>query len=268
MGTSGRRLRRAAMIAVLLVTAPSAVPRWAAASDGAPGAPDDLTVDGLATPIGIDDTPAFAWRVQDTRRGAGPSGHRPVVSGAPRPGWGHGPGAAAGEAFGYPDGQYYQAVDVHDLLRSGAANAIGALTHWSGVWKGRPAGASGLIVQLAVEHADGTRELLVSDATWKVLRAPWLPSNGRNQEGDPVGTVERFDGTREPVGWAGPDFDDRLWTAATAIGRHPTAPWTHLVSERTRIVEEPLDPVRVTTLADGSVVADYGRVVSAVPKVT
>src|SRR5260221_10926137 len=99
MGTSGRRLRRAAMIAALLATAASAVPRWAAASDGAPGAPDDLTVNGLATPIGIDDTPAFAWRGQDARPGAGQSGDPLLRRGAPRPGWGSGPGRAARPAL-------------------------------------------------------------------------------------------------------------------------------------------------------------------------
>jgi alpha-L-rhamnosidase len=361
------------VVAVLVVLSLLGLGQLVGAAAG-PGAPDQLTVDGLTAPIGIDDTPAFAWRVHDERRGAVQSAYRIVVRGVAGQVWDsgrvrsadqafvayrgpslapdtryswtvetwaaddtksppsdaqsfdtglrdadwqaqwvrraptgpvdaaddytyarrelrvsaspivravaylsadqqfqlvvNGTGAGAGEAFGYPDGQYYQAVDVRGLLRPGASNAVGVLYHWSGVWKGRPAGAPGLIVRLVVEHADGTRELLVTDATWKVQQAPWLPSTGRNQEGDPVGNVERIDGTRQPIGWADPGFDDRLWSAATAVGRHPTAPWTHLVSERTRIVEEPIVPARVTTLSNGSIVADFGRVIAARPTVT
>ena len=174
---------------------------------------------------------------------------------------------AAGEAFSYPDGQYYQAIDVAPVLRAGVANAVGGLTHWYGLGKGRPEGASGLIVQLHVEHADGEQETLVSDGSWKVRRAPWLPATGRNEEMDPVDNTEHIDGTREPIGWDRPGFDDRLWASATALGRHPTGIWTHLISERTRIVESPVRPVAVTTLATGAVVADFGQVIAAVPTV-
>jgi len=52
------------------------------------------------------------------------------------------------------------------------------------------------------------------------------------------------------------------------IGPHPTAPWTHLVSVRTRIVYEPVHAVSVSHLASGAVVADFGKVYAAIPSVT
>ena len=51
------------------------------------------------------------------------------------------------------------------------------------------------------------------------------------------------------------------------LGRRPTAPWTHLVPVRTRVVEEPVAAVSLTTLSSGAVVADFGKVYAAVPTV-
>ena len=48
-----------------------------------PDAPDHLLVDGLERPLGIDDTPAFAWRVEDGRRGAVQRSYRVLVGRAP-----------------------------------------------------------------------------------------------------------------------------------------------------------------------------------------
>ena len=52
------------------------------------------------------------------------------------------------------------------------------------------------------------------------------------------------------------------------IGPAGVLPWTHLVSVRTRIVEEPVDAASLTRLASGAVVADFGKVYAAVPTVT
>ncbi|HEY1738677.1 MAG TPA: family 78 glycoside hydrolase catalytic domain, partial [Acidimicrobiia bacterium] len=55
---------------------------------------------------------------------------------------------------------------------------------------------------------------------------------------------------------------------ATVRGPAGTAPWTHLVSVRTRIVEQPIKAVSLHTLPTGAVVADFGKVYAAVPTVT
>lgn len=174
--------------------------------------------------------------------------------------------AGRGPSFCYPDDQYYQTLDVTDLLRPGADNAIGIIHHWYGPGKGRPASAPGLILQLSVEHADGSREVVISDGSWKVARAPWIPGRQRNLDSGDY--IETLDGSAWPLGWDEPGFDDRSWATATVRGRHPAPPFTHLIAQRTRIVEEPVAPVSLVKLASGAWVADFGRVYAAVPAVS
>ena len=176
--------------------------------------------------------------------------------------------AGKGEAYSYPDSQYYETLDVTRLLRPGAANAIGILSNWDGATKGHPAGTPGMIAQLSVLHADGTTEQIVTDGTWRVLKANWLPGTQRDLEGDVVDYVENIDGLHAPLGWDRPGFDDQAWQPATVLGPAGTPPWTDLVSVRTRIVEEPVHAVSLSRLANGAVVADFGKVYAAVPTVT
>jgi len=176
--------------------------------------------------------------------------------------------AGKGEAYSYPDSQYYETLDVTRLLRPGAANAIGILAHWDGATKGHPAGTPGMIAQLSVLHADGTTDQIVTDGTWKVLKGNWLPGTQRDLEGDVVDYVENIDGLHAPLGWDRPGYDDRVWQPATVLGPAGTAPWTTLISVRTRIVQEPVAAVSLTRLSTGAVVADFGRVYAAVPTVT
>lgn len=170
-----------------------------------------------------------------------------------------------GPSFSYPDKQYYQSTDITDALQPGKPNAFGLLYHWYGSGQGRPLAAPGVIAQISITHEDGTHESVITDGSWRVLAGPWLPAPKRNDEGD---FVEHIDGGRVPIGWDEPGFDDATWAPATVIGPHPTAPWTHLVSQEPRVVEEPVMPVSVKRLKSGAVVADYGKVYAAVPTVT
>ncbi len=176
--------------------------------------------------------------------------------------------AGKGQAYSYPDSKYYETLDVTALVRPGAVNAFCAVTSWQGATKGHPAGAPGLIVQVSVHDRNGHVQRVTTDGTWKMLAGPWLPGTQRDLEGDLVDFTETIDGSAEPVGWLLPGFDDAAWEEAVDLGRTPTRPWTRLVPVRTRIVEEPVPAVSVTTLSTGAVVADFGKVYAAVPTVT
>ena len=176
--------------------------------------------------------------------------------------------AAKGQAYNYPDSQYYETTDITSLVHAGQDNAFGLIYNWEGPGKGRPPGEPGVIAQISILHADGSSDRISTDGTWRVLAGAWLPGTQRDQEGDPVDYTENINGLLEPVGWDRPGFDDRPWTPATVIGPHPTAPWTHLVPVRTRLVYEPVHPVSLTKLASGSYVADFGKVYAAIPSVT
>ncbi len=176
--------------------------------------------------------------------------------------------AGKGQAYSYPDSMYYETLDLAGLLRPGSTNALAMVTNWQGPTKGHPAGSPGMIAHVVVHAPDGHVQRVVTDGSWRVRAGAWLPGTQRDLEGDLVDYTENIDGPAEPVGWKLPHFDDSTWAPASVVGRAPTEPWTHLVPVRTRIVEERVPAISLTTLASGAVVADFGQVYAAVPTVT
>ncbi len=63
-----------------------------------------------------------------------------------------------------------------------------------------------LLVQLEIEYADGTKETIVTDSTWKVTTGPI-------QEADML-MGEAYDARLEMPGWAASEFDDSAWASA------------------------------------------------------
>jgi len=176
--------------------------------------------------------------------------------------------AGKGQAYCYPDSQYYETLDVTNLLVPGTSNALAVLYGWQGATKGHPAAHPGCIVQVSVLHSDGSTEVITTDGTWRVREGAWLPATQRDLEGDLVDYTENINGPDIPVGWESPGYDDTTWAPASVLGSAGVGPWTHLVSVRTRIVQEPVVAVSLTTLSSGAVVADFGKAYAAVPMVT
>jgi alpha-L-rhamnosidase len=170
---------------------------------------------------------------------------------------------AQGPPFSYPDEQYYDATDIQRALRGGERNSVGVVAHWSRPGQGRPASVPGLIARISVDHADGTREVITTDGSWRVHTGPWRSGPPRNDEGD---FVERIDARLEPIGWDTAAFDDRGWSEPAVLGTHPVAPFLHLVPARTRIVEHAVRPVSVRRHS-AAYVADFGKVIAATPVV-
>jgi len=174
--------------------------------------------------------------------------------------------ADRGVSFGYPGEGYYQAADVTDLVAAGEPLAIGIRYHWYGGGQGRPATERSLLHKLVIEHADGTRQVVVTDGSWTVTRdTRFIAGAGRrNGEGD---RIDQQDARGIIEGWAEPGFDDSTWSPATVIGQHPTANLSHLTGQETRIVETTVTAERLLTADDGTVVADFGKVIPARPVV-
>jgi len=169
---------------------------------------------------------------------------------------------AHGPSFAYPDEQYYETTDITRQLVAGQTNVVGVVTHWATPGQGRPASVPAFIARITIDHADGTRQVVTSDATWRTHLGPWIQGPWRNDEGD---LVEHIDGRLDPVGWDRPGFDDRAWLPAVVLGPHPTAPFLHLYAARTHIVEHKVSPVTLHRLANGDYVADFGAVIAATP---
>jgi alpha-L-rhamnosidase len=164
-------------------------------------------------------------------------------------------------SFCYPDEQYFRCVDLTHSLRPGRSNAVGVLHHWYGPGQGRPASFPGVLFQLEVHYANGRHVRVGSDGSWRETPAEWLPSPQRNSDGGDF--VEWVDGRAHPDGWSTAGFSDAAWTAPKVIGPSGSAPFTRTYVQRTRIADTAVAPVSLRTLANGSLVADFGAVYAA-----
>jgi hypothetical protein len=193
-------------------------------------------------------------------------------------------------SYGYPGEGYY---DVSDLpaVRAGQPLAVGVRYHyWNCRCQGRangpdsPEGPSGLLVKVVVDHADGGRDLLVSDGGWKVSRdAAEDVSTLTYRNSDAGDRVEYYDATRHMLGWDTPTYLDGAWAAATVVGPHPrpnaatctgyqggSSPcaFTALTAQEAHLARQTVHPVSVRRMPDGTVLADLGKVYAAVPSIT
>ncbi|HEY9354901.1 MAG TPA: family 78 glycoside hydrolase catalytic domain, partial [Arthrobacter sp.] len=182
-------------------------------------------------------------------------------------------------SFGYPGEGYYDAADVTALLaayspeepkqpvRTGPSAhrdapvqvPLTALLHWYGPGQGRAAGVPGLLVRLSVDYTDGRREVFGSGPDWTAAEAPYRQAGYRNDEGDPV---EHLDGQAAAALDAGQDMPPAL-----SYGPHPVPEFPALHPRRTSLSETFVAPQSFLTAADGTLVADFGRVIPARPEV-
>lgn len=182
-------------------------------------------------------------------------------------------GAKVGDAWLTPGWtQYgktalYDTYDITALLRQGS-NAVG-LRLGNGMYNmnddtrgGQQLRSFGLpkaICQIRLEYADGTRDLIVSDRSWRVARGPTTYSG--------VFGGEDYDGRREEPGWDSPGFDDSRWKPALEVdgpggglyGLSHAAPPIKLIETR--------EPVKVTALRPDLVIYDLGQNAPYIPRI-
>lgn len=158
----------------------------------------------------------------------------------------------------YDDTVLYVTHDVTGLLAEGA-NAVAVelgrgfygmttpnVWNWHvPPWHGEPR----LLLQLEVEHTDGSRTVLASDGSWRIADGPTLVNSQY--------TGETYDARRAIAGWAEPGFDDSGWAAATALDAPSGRPAAQQ-HEPIRITET-VRPVGVTDIGAGRHVVDFGR---------
>lgn len=169
-------------------------------------------------------------------------------------------------SFGYPGEGYYDAADVTALLAAHSSAQeqparvpLTALLHWYGPGQGRAAGLPGLLVRLSVDYTDGRREVFGSGPDWAAAEAPYRQAGYRNDEGDPV---EHLDGQAAAASDAG-----QIMPAARSYGHHPVPEFPALHPRRTSLAETFVAPQSFLTAADGTLVADFGRIIPARPEV-
>ncbi len=152
----------------------------------------------------------------------------------------------------------YVAYDVTKLIHKGD-NALGAIlgTGWYDVhdratwhferapWRGRPR----LRAELRLQLENGTKQVIVSDPSWKATTGPILR--------DGIYTGEIYDARKEMPGWDTAKFDDSAWASADKL----EAPKGKLAARVCNsVVEEAvIAPKKLTEPKSGTYIIDLGQ---------
>ncbi len=149
----------------------------------------------------------------------------------------------------------YQTYDVTSLLKKN--NAFGAMVGdgwYRGYigWKDQHnyyGDQLALLLQLQIEYADGSSEVIVSDENWKVNTGAIIGSDIYNGE--------LYDARLEIKGWAGEGFNDRNWANADVLA-HTKKTLVSPQGDPVRAIEE-LTPIELLTTPKGEIVMDMGQ---------
>jgi alpha-L-rhamnosidase len=112
-----------------------------------------------------------------------------------------------------------------------------------------PVGRPQFIAQLLIEYTDGSRELIVSDSTWKVAPGPILRNN--------IYLGEKVDTRKSVNGWDKPGLDDRAWNSAR-VAPIPEGPLQAQPLPPIKVTAS-VKPVRITEPSDGVYIVDMGQ---------
>lgn len=159
----------------------------------------------------------------------------------------------------------YDSYDVTPLLRPGE-NAVGLLLG-NGMYNvvgGRYTKFTGsfgplkAIVQLRLEYADGSTELVGSDTNWRIAPGPITFSC--------VFGGEDYDARLEPANWNEPHFDDSKWAAARAVqGTGGRLRGLSCAAPPIKTFDV-LKPVSIKELKPGTTIFDLGQNAALMPR--
>ncbi|MFM7839924.1 MAG: family 78 glycoside hydrolase catalytic domain, partial [Chitinophagaceae bacterium] len=150
----------------------------------------------------------------------------------------------------------YQTYDVTSLLQEGE-NAVGMIVG-NGWYRGFLAWDNhkdiygkklGVFAQLEITYADGRKEFIVSDDTWKV-------GEGSIRFAE-IYHGETIDARKEPVGWSSPGFADQGWSPVRKVD---SSIQTLIATYNEPIQkQERFSPVKILQTPSGEQVIDFGQ---------
>jgi len=164
------------------------------------------------------------------------------------------------QTYDYPGETRYQGWDITDAVVGKPSVAIGALTSYFGGAQGRAISKPGLLGKFIIYYTDGTCDVIVTDETWLTHATGYSNLGNRNSEGD---EIEYCDARLMLSGWTEIGYDTSDWLPVILHGAHPTKTFYNLVPEIGHVEEERVSAVSVTTLSDGTTVADFGKIIPA-----
>lgn len=150
----------------------------------------------------------------------------------------------------------YETFDVTELLREGA-NCLGAILG-DGWYRGRLGFGGGrrnlygerlgLLAQLEVEYRDGSRQVVVTDGSWRASRGPILESG--------IYDGEVYDARLEMDGWSTAEYDDSGWAGTRELA-WPTGVLEPLEVPVRRTQE--VGPREIMRSPSGKTIVDFGQ---------
>ncbi len=143
---------------------------------------------------------------------------------------------------------YYSTYNVTPLLRRGD-NCVGALLG-NGWWKGSPQ----FLLQLHIQYADGTEQVVLSDGEWRWAKSPILSNS--------LYHGETYDARLEQSRWAEPGFEEpregeSAWQAVL-LGEMDTAILSAQMMPPIKVTQV-LKPERISEPRPGVFVVDFGQ---------
>lgn len=106
-----------------------------------------------------------------------------------------------------------------------------------------------MLLQLEIEYKDGSRQIVVSDDSWKVTADGPIRTNNEYDG-------EEYDATKEMQGWNQAGFDDRKWLRAELV-KSPGGNIEAQMNENMKVMET-LKPVSIKPLRD-KYILDMGQ---------
>ncbi len=149
----------------------------------------------------------------------------------------------------------YLAYDVKEHLKRGK-NTIGSVVgngfYNPGKFWTEGYGTPRFLCQMHITYTDGTKDLVITDTTWKASKSP-IQMNM-------VYYGEEYDAREEQAGWCTPEFDDSHWEAAVPR-RSPDGKLVAHTAHPDRVSER-LAPVSIEKLGEGHYMVDFGVEIS------
>ncbi|MBR7116592.1 MAG: family 78 glycoside hydrolase catalytic domain [Clostridia bacterium] len=165
------------------------------------------------------------------------------------------------QTYDYLGETKYQGWDVTEAVKGRDTLVIGVLTGYFAGGQGRAElSKPGLLAKIIIYYTDGTSECIVTDESWLTHETGYSNLAPRNSEGD---EIEMIDANLMLTGWSEVGYDTSDWVPVYCLGAHPCEIFYNLQPELGHVTELKVKPVGVTTLPDGTTVADFGKVIPA-----
>lgn len=164
---------------------------------------------------------------------------------------------------GYKKILFYDVFDLTDFIRNGE-NCVGFIigdgynknaSRFMETWKGKKR----FIGFISIEKANGEKEYIYSDDSWKYTdESPILFNN--------IYDGEIYDARRELGDWSSPDYNDSNWKNAASCNEEEKI-FKHIPGAKTNI-SEMLHPVKILKSGDESYIFDFGQNIAGFVKLS